>query len=167
LLPGDPLPPPALAHDPGAGAWTPSPASLTERERRNLALGRRHIEEMWAKGRTGLAHEIYAPDIVDCNPAPGQRAGIEGIVELVGGLRLAVPDLRMTLHAYLVDGDRVVDRWVMEGTHTGAPLLGVEPAGRRFRFQGMDISRFRADGLIDEVFHVEEFAQLRAQLRAA
>jgi predicted ester cyclase len=164
LLPGDPLPPPALDDDPGAAAWTPSPACLDQREVRNMALGRRHIEEMWAKGRTELAHEIYAPDIVDCNPAPGQRPGIDGIVELVGGLRLAAPDLRMTLEAYLVDGDRVVDRWVMEGTHSGAPLLGVEPRGRRFRFQGMDISRFRDDGLIDEVFHVEEFAQLRAQL---
>jgi steroid delta-isomerase-like uncharacterized protein len=164
LLPGAPLPPPALDHDPGAGAWTPRASTLSADEARVLALGRRHIEEMWARGRTDLAHAIYAPDIVDCNPAPGQRPGIAGIIELVGGLRQAVPDLRMRLQAYLVEGDRVVDRWVMEGTHTGAPLLGVAPTGRRFRFQGMDISRFRPDGLIDEVFHVEEFAQLRAQL---
>jgi predicted ester cyclase len=166
LLPGEQPPPQPAAADPGAEARVPGLEALSETERRNLVLGRRHIEDMWAKGHAELGWELYAPDIVDRNPAPGQRPGIAGILELIGGLREAISDLDMRVQTYLVDSDRVVDRWVMRGMHTGKPLLGIPARGRPFDLQGMDISRFRDDGLIDEVFHVEAFAQARRALLA-
>lgn len=158
------VPGPTHDYDPGAGAIVPGAAALTDIERRNLALGRRHIEEMWARGRVELADEIYAPDVVDLNPAPGQRPGIPGLVDVVGWLREAVPDLRMRIECYVASGDHVADRWTMRGTHTGADLLGVPAAGRAFEIAGMDVSRFRADGRIDKVFHVEDMAGLRRQV---
>lgn len=158
------VPPPTLDYEPGANAVIPGAAALIEREARNLALGRRHIEEMWARGRVELAHEIYAPEVVDLNPAPGQRPGIEGLIDVVGWLREAVPDLRMSIACYVAGGDHVADRWTMRGHHTGADLLGVPARGRAFQIAGMDIAHFRDDGLIDSVFHVEELAQLRRQI---
>jgi predicted ester cyclase len=157
-------PAPTGPYDPGANAWTPDPATLTALERRNLAIAREHIEEIWAKGRHDVAYRIYAPEVVDRNPAPGQRPGIDGIVDVLGWLREAVPDLRMSINAYLVEGSLAADRWTMTGTHTGGPLMGLPPRGRPFRINGMDVSHIREDGLIDWVFHVEEFAQLRAQI---
>jgi len=156
--------PPDATYDPGSGARVPDPAALTEREQRNLALARRHIEELWAKGRLELASEIYAPDVVDRNPAPGQRPGVDGITDVLAWLRESVPDLRMRIEEYVVDGDLAADRWVMTGTHDGAPLMGLPARGRRFTINGMDVVRFGADGRITDVWHAEEFAQLRAQI---
>jgi predicted ester cyclase len=151
-------------HDPGATATVPDDAALTPSERRHLALARRHIEEIWARGHLDVAYELYAPDVVDMQPAPGQRPGIPGIVDVLGWLREAVPDLRMEILAYAVEGDYAADHWRMTGTHTGSPLLGMPARGRRFAIHGADVVRFR-DGLIDRVWHVEEFARLRDQIR--
>lgn len=153
-------------YDPGAHAWTPDPATLTTRERLTLAVAREHIEEIWAKGREDVARRLYAPDVIDRNPAPGQRPGVDGILDVLGWLREAVPDLRMRIDAYLVEGEWAADRWTMTGTHTGAALMGLPAKGKRFRIHGMDVVRVRDDGLISQVFHVEEFAQLRAQIAA-
>jgi hypothetical protein len=70
----------------------------------------------------------------------------------------------MAIDAYMVEGDLAADRWTMTGTHTGTDLLGMPARGRPFRINGMDVIHLREDGLIDWVFHVEEFAQLRAQI---
>jgi steroid delta-isomerase-like uncharacterized protein len=163
---GAPFEPTRTASDVGAGAVVPGEARFTMRERRNLALARRHIEELWAGGRADLAHEIYHPDVVDHNPAPDQRPGIAGILDVLRWLREAVPDLAMRIECYVIDGEFACDRWVMTGTHTGAPLMGVEAAGRSFAINGMDVIRIDDDGLVTDVWHVEEFDRLLAQVRA-
>ena len=152
---------PPFPHGP---TWTPDPTALDGRERRNLGLARRRLEDLWASGRLQLIDEIYMPDVIDMNPAPGQRAGIQGIADALRTLCTAAPDLRRHVDAYVPAGDLVADRWTMTGTHTGAPLFGIRATGRRFQIAGMDVARFRADGRIDRIWHVEEFAQLRAQI---
>lgn len=150
--------------DAGAGARLPDAARLSELERRNLAIARRHIEGLWAAGDTSIADEVYAADVLDMNPAPGQRPGIPGIIDVLGWLRAAAPDLRMRIDAYAVAGDHAADRWTMTGTHSGADLLGRPARGRRFVMQGMDVVRIAAAGRIDRVWHVEDLAGLRRQL---
>lgn len=145
-------------------AHVPGEADFTARERRSLAIARRHIGELWGEGRIELAEELFHPGIVDHNPAPGQRPGIAGILDVLHWLREAVPDLALSVEALVVEGDLVCDRWTMTGTHTGAPLMGIAPQGRRFAINGMDVVRIDDAGLITDVWHVEEFAQLRAQI---
>lgn len=154
----------AKRHAGVADAHVPGEAAFTLRERRNLAIARRHIGELWGEGGAELANEIFHPAVVDHNPAPGQRPGIAGILDVLHWLREAVPDLALTVHAFVVEGDLVCDRWAMTGTHTGAPLMGIEPQGRRFQINGMDVVRIDDEGLITDVWHAEEFARLRAQI---
>ncbi|MGL4541428.1 MAG: ester cyclase, partial [Polymorphobacter sp.] len=85
----------AAPADAGAGARLPDSTRLTATERRNLAVARHHIEGLWAAGDIGVAVEVYAPDVVDMNPAPGQRPGIAGITDVLAWLREAAPDLTM------------------------------------------------------------------------
>ena len=146
--------------------WLPDPAALSPIERRNLALARRHMEGVWVAGNAAPMAELYAPDIVDLSPGPGQPPGIAGIAAALGYLRAGAPDLRLHMAAYLPSGDHVADRWTMTGTHTREPLFGVAATGKRFEIAGMDIAHYRADGRIDRIAHVEEFARLRAQIAA-
>lgn len=164
--PTAPVPPGSIeaAADPGANAHVPPDQCLTPLERRNLGIARDHIETIWARGDMSSAYRLYAPDVVDHQPAPGQRPGIDGIVDVLGWLREAVPDLTMAIADYVVEGDLAADRWVMRGTHSGAPLMGIPAAGRPFEINGMDVIRIRDDGLISDVWHVEEFARLKAQI---
>ncbi len=152
-------------YDPGRNAIVPGEADFDARERRNIGIARRHIEEIWAKGRADLFDEIYHPDVIDHNAAPGQQPGIAGIIDVLGWLREAVPNLRMAIECYVIDGDWIADRWVMTGTHTGAPLMGIPARGRSFRVNGMDVAKLNAEGRITDIWHCEDFASLIAQVR--
>ena len=79
-------------------------------------------------------------------------------------LRTGAPDLRVHVATILVDGDLAAIRWSAAGAHTAAPLLGVRATGEQFAINGMEVLRIVPAGRIDWVFHVEELAQLRAQL---
>lgn len=162
---GTPLPPfpdPARRSPFLAGTATPCPGAARLGIRR--ALAREHIEEMWGKGQGHLAHRLYAPDVADHNPAPGQRPGIPGILDVLDWLQAAASGLRMAVHRLAVAGPFAADRWTLAGTHDRGPLLGLPPRGRPFRFHGMDVVRFRDDDRIGDVWHVEAFDRLREQI---
>jgi predicted ester cyclase len=154
------------SYNPSQGAAGPVRAALSRLERRNLAIAQEHIEQIWARGNAEAAYRLYDPAVVDHNPAPGQRPGIPGIVDVLGWLREAVPNLRLSIKQYVVDGDLAADRWVMRGTHTGAPLMGLPARGKSFEINGIDVIRIQPNGLISDVWHAEEFATLKAQISA-
>lgn len=126
---------------------------------------RRNIEQVWGAGRLDLVDELFAPDVVDHNPAPGSAPGRDGIRDAVVAFRAGVPDLTMTLHTVLADGDRGTDHWTLTGTHTG-DLFGIPASGRRVEFSGMDVVRVGAEGRITDIWHVEEMVALLGQVGA-
>lgn len=120
------------------------------------------IERLWGAGEIGLVRANYAPDIVDHMPVPGQAPGLDGMEQVVREFRTAMPDLRMTLHGTIVDGEDGCDFWTLTGTNTG-PLFGRPPTGARVEMSGIDMVRAR-DGQVVELWHVEEMLRLEAQL---
>ena len=42
------------------------------------SMYRRWLDEVWGHGRTDVARELMAEDLIDHNPYPGQPAGLEG-----------------------------------------------------------------------------------------
>ena len=61
------------------------------------------------------------------------------------------PDIRNTVEDSVAEGDRVVVRWTGNGTHTGAPLMGVPAMGAPVTAQGVYVFRI-VDGKIAEVW---------------
>jgi steroid delta-isomerase-like uncharacterized protein len=122
------------------------------------------ITELWGRNRPELIPQLYAPDVVDHNPVPGQRPGHDGLRDVLAAFHTAFPDLTMELHGTLGDGDRGTDWWTFRGTHTG-PLFDVAPTGRRVEFSGIDVAR-AADGRIVEMWHVEDNLSMLRQLGA-
>lgn len=123
---------------------------------------RRNILELFAPGDASLIPELYAPDVVDHNPVPGQRGGHAGLRDVLEVFHRAFPDQEMELLSTLADGDLAMDHWIFRGTHTGA-LAGVPATGRRVEFRGFDLARIR-DGRIAEIWHVEDMAAMWADL---
>jgi len=167
---GQPAAPPVMqpltsvGDDPGAGVTIAISNRPTATEIRNIAVAREHIEHMWARSKADLGFKLYAPDAIDHNPAPGQRPGVDGIVDVIHWMTQAVPKLRMQIHQYVVDGDYVADRWTMHGVHSGAPMMGLPAKGRSFEINGMDVIRVNKAGRISDVWHVEEFDRMRAAI---
>ncbi len=128
----------------------------------NREVMRRNIEELFARGDAALIEELYWPDVVDHNPVPGQRAGHDGLRDVLAAFHSAFPDQQMQLHGTLADRDLAVDFWTFRATHTGA-LEDWPATGRVVTFQGIDVARI-VDGRIKEIWHVEDVASMWAQL---
>jgi predicted ester cyclase len=106
----------------------------------NKRTVRRVFEEGFNAGRVDVVDECLAPDAVDRHPfgddEPDFRAHLKGVIGL---LRAAMPDLTASVDDLVAEGDRVAARVSMTGTHTGAPLFGVEASGRRIAIEQFHI----------------------------
>jgi steroid delta-isomerase-like uncharacterized protein len=115
----------------------------------NKALVRRFIEEVWNQQNLALALQLLTPDYIGHDPAtPEGISGIEGFRRFFNTYTSAFPDQHFTIEDLIAEGDRVVTRWSVEGTHTGV-LHGIAPTGKRVHVTGTTISRIK-NGKIDE-----------------
>lgn len=105
---------------------------------------RRLPDELLTQGDLAVADEFLAPDCVYHAPAPFPP-GVEGVKQWVRALRRAFPDLRAIIEDEIAEGDRVVQRLALSGTHTGE-FLGIPPTGRRVTWQLVAIQRLSPDG---------------------
>ena len=108
----------------------------------NKALARRFYEEVITGKNLNAMDELCAPDIIDHNALPGQGAGLQGLKESFQQWTAGFPDLKATVHELVAEGDMLVARFTLEGTHT-RELMGAPPTGRKVTFRGMDMVRIK------------------------
>ena len=113
----------------------------------NKAIARRGYEAINRNNLDAL-DEVVASDITDRDPAPGQAPGLEGVKQWFSSMHTAFPDFRMDVEDMIAEGDKVVARVRMSGTHQGE-FMGIDPTGNRVEISGIDILRV-ADGKIVE-----------------
>jgi steroid delta-isomerase-like uncharacterized protein len=131
----------------------------------NKALVRRFYDEVWNRGNLAVADEVFAADYVRHDLRPGTAPpGPEGQKAVAGMFRAAFPDVHLAVDFLVVDADKVVARWTIEGTHEGT-WAGIPPTGRRVRFAGVNIFRFE-DGKVAEIWNHRDDLGLMEQLGA-
>ena len=135
----------------------------------NKALARRFYEEVFNQKNLNAIDELCDPAFVDHNAMPGQRPGAEGLKESFGQMLSGLPDLRITVHELVSQGDIVVARFTAEGTHS-AELMGAAPTGQRVTLRGIDMVRLQ-NGRAVEAWHegndMEVLMQLGVQVPSA
>jgi steroid delta-isomerase-like uncharacterized protein len=114
----------------------------------NKAIARRGYEAINQNNLDAL-DEVVAPDITDHDPAPGQAPGLEGVKQWFSSMHTAFPDFRMNVEDMIAEGDKVVARVRLSGTHQGE-FMGIDATGNRVTITGIDILRVNADGKIVE-----------------
>ena len=125
---------------------------------------RAFIEEVLNQGQIDATERFFWEDMVEQVPFPGQGPGVEGLKDVVRGMRAAFPDMHWRVEEQLTEGDRVLTRFEWTGTHRGA-FLGVDATGRSVKVWGMVIDRFQ-DGRIKETRLIMDTLGLMIQLGA-
>jgi predicted ester cyclase len=100
--------------------------------------------------------------VVSHNPFPGQVPGIAGFVAALQAFRIAFPDLHATATHYIAEGDKVVGRFEVRGTHQG-DFMGLAPTGRPIHYEEIAIVRL-AGGRIIEHWAVADALAIMQQL---
>ena len=117
----------------------------------NKALARRSWEVV-AQGSLDTLEdalaEVYADDFI-LHEAGGVFVGIQGLAQFVSMIRSALPDLRIMIEDDRSEGDKVVTRWIAQGTHQGE-LMGAAPTGNQVTATGITIHRVEEDKIVEE-----------------
>jgi steroid delta-isomerase-like uncharacterized protein len=106
----------------------------------NATIIRRFADEVITQGHIDSAAQFVWEDVVEQVPFPGQGPGLEGLKDVLQGMRAAFPDLIFSILEQVADGDKVASRFEWTGTHQGA-FLGVPATGRFVRVWGMVIDQ--------------------------
>ncbi len=114
----------------------------------NSAKVRQFLEETINQGQIDTAAEYFWEDMVEQVPFPGQGPGVEGLKDVLRGLRAAFPDMHWAVEEQIAEGDKVVTRFEWTGTHRGN-FLGVPATGRPVKVWGMVIDRFEEGRIKD------------------
>ncbi len=125
----------------------------------NEAVVRRLIEEVLNRGQTGLLAELVAADHVGHDPL-GDHYGPEGLRIAVAEYRAAFPDLRVTVEDLVTEGDKVVHRFTLRGTHAG-PFLGIPATGRAVAAAGIAIDRLTGGKVAESWVSLDALGLLR------
>jgi steroid delta-isomerase-like uncharacterized protein len=120
------------------------------------ALVRRHIEAGFNRGDWTVCETTLADDYTARYGAEGKaNVGRDHYVRVCKMLRRSFPDVAITIEDLVVEGDKVVNRYIERGTLTGATFLGVEAAGQCYEKPGTTVYRV-ADGRLAESWGVED-----------
>ena len=114
----------------------------------NKATVQHLYEQLFNQGNLSVTDEVIAPDFINHNAPPGINRGPESMRQLITMLSTAFPDMHYTIEELVAEGDTVVIRVTVSGTHRG-PFQGIPPTGRSFRQDQMHFIRFR-DGKVVE-----------------
>ncbi|WP_280239875.1 ester cyclase [Nocardia abscessus] len=104
--------------------------------------------------------EVVAPDLLFHAPVPMDATGAQALQQVWAVLLRAFPDIHVAVEDVIAEGDKVVFRNTVTGTHQGE-YRGLPPTGKSVTYNEIFIVRF-ADGRIAEIWGVVDvFAQMR------
>ena len=111
-----------------------------------------------------MIDELVEPDARIRTPLPLEATGAQLLKQVWAALLQAYPDLHVAVEDLIAEGDKVVCRNVVTGTHQGE-YMGIPPTGKPVTYNEIFIFRFE-DGRIAETWGVVDVLSQMRQLGA-
>jgi predicted ester cyclase len=108
--------------------------------------------------------DFYDDSLTTHGFAPKLPTNKEGFKHFIYLLWKAFPDIRIIFEDIIIEGNKVVCRYYLAGTHKG-DFEHLHPTGRQFKVNGMIEFSFR-NGKIIERWNLVDMISLGEQLRA-
>lgn len=125
----------------------------------NRAVVLRFYEELWNNRNLSVADEIVSPNCVTHQLQSGTASvgvprGPKAVKQHISEWLEGFPNLHFDVEQMVAEGDQVVSRSVMRGTHTGT-WLGVAPTNKEVSIRLMVIQRIENSKIIEDWVLVE------------
>jgi predicted ester cyclase len=98
----------------------------------NKAVVRQFMNEVLTGRNTGLVDKLLAPNYVNRLT----HMDLAAFKAMGAGVGAAMPDARFEIENLVAEGDAVMARFTLEGTHTGS-LMGESPSGKKISLHGL------------------------------
>jgi steroid delta-isomerase-like uncharacterized protein len=129
-----------------------TPPGSAEAQEANKAVTRRTLEEVMNKGDVALIPDLFASTYVHRGPGGQEIKGHDGWKQAVLTAHAAFPDVHYTVDELVAEGEKVVCRYSMSGTHRGE-YMGIAANGKPVSSKGVFVNRFE-NGKVAETFGV-------------
>ena len=115
----------------------------------NKALARRSWEEIVNERNPDAIEEIYPSDLVWHEP-DGDIQGYEQARQFVSTFFRGFPDINITVEDVIAEGEQVVTRYTIRGTHQGETDEFGPPTEKQMELKGITIHRFEGGKIVEE-----------------
>ena len=122
----------------------------------------RRYQEIYNSNQLDGLTEVVAEDMLTPKIMPGFGEGLEGGRNIHMTTLIGMPDWHTQIDDLIAEGDKVVARITMTGTHTG-DFYGIPATGVRVEFTGIYVVRIE-NGKIVEHWGEEDAVGLLTQL---
>ena len=120
--------------------------------------------EAFDKSKPEILDAILADGWRDIPDAPDAPRGAQAAKAVLKMLHTAFPDFQITVEDIISDGNKVVVRSTISGTHKGS-FAGLPACGRKLLIQSVDIHLVEC-GRIQKTWHTEDWMSGLTQLGA-
>lgn len=114
----------------------------------NKALVRRFYEEVYVDWNMAMVDEVVSPRFTSHDWPEHGPTGPLAFRDYYAAIRSAVPDARYEVDDLIAEGDKVVVRWRLLGTHEG-DFGGIAASGKAITLKGIAIYRLDAGMLME------------------
>jgi len=132
---------------------------------RNMAIVRRFLQNVFNRQDPAAAADSCHLEFAWHGGSLGESRGLGRFQEVLSALFFAFPDLQVEVLDAIAEGDRVVVRYALSGTHRGV-FQGIAPTGRRVMGGGTSIFHMEDSRIVEEWWQADLLALLR-QMDAA
>lgn len=126
----------------------------------NKAIFRRYVEEVGNEGNLGLADEIFSTYLAHQSDGSVLERGPEDVKKFMGEFRDAFAGFHTTIEDQIAEGDKVVTRWRMQGTHSGE-FRGIVPTGAELDVTGIGIFRFSEGKVVESWDNLDQLGMMK------
>jgi len=127
---------------------------------KNKEIVRQFFEQIWNQGDESAIDRFIAEDAAGNDPKFG--VGRESFRLQWRKWRIAFPDINFAIEELVAEGDVVVSRWKLTGTHLGQ-YLDKSATGKKISVDGVSIDRIR-EGMVVSGFDAWDSNVLSEQL---
>ena len=108
----------------------------------------RYLEEAWNKGNVDVLDELFSPELA------------ARLKPVIVAFRTGFPDWNCVIDEFIVQGDKVVNRWTGTATHTGN-FFGIPPTGRPVTVEGITIHQIADGRIVADWSHSDQMALMQ------
>jgi predicted ester cyclase len=144
----------------GAPHWE-SPRNNTKEEFLMSEANKAVVRQYFARwGTQAAARESLAADFVAHMPGVPAPMNREAFVQFQGVFVSAFPDFALTVEDQIAEGDKVANRVVFRGTHSG-DFQGIPPTGKRVMVTAITIERVAGGKLVEHWIEMDALGLLQ------
>jgi steroid delta-isomerase-like uncharacterized protein len=121
----------------------------------NKMIARRCFDTITQKNFDAI-DQMYAPTYVRHDPDSPQVRSREDYRRYLTGLCTTFPDLQFTVEDLVAEGDKVVCRFSIFGTHS-YPWRGLPATGKQVMITGVNISHIVESKVVEDWFNTDIF----------